>query len=512
MSKHNRHKTKNFSTASENVSQLKNIPDVVKPSYTEPLTPPTLSLGMEDSSKDPRFDVKSKKVWFPEIVTRSTVWDFFRTTISLPNPSDVLTKLSKAIEEFDSIICDARVKAAYNNRRSGLLSLQWTIDQNGASSRAFKIIKRVFDSLPITDIMSGFMFAPLYGYNVAEVTWEAENNLIVPKKIESKAARWFVYSDMNELRFKTKVNMVQGEPLPPRKFLVTRYHPRYDDPYAGREAIANAVYWPVIFRHMAMEFAVQFLEKYACPWLDVTIESDKEEEQKTEIANIIQNTYNQGVIVHNKDTVIQAMEIGSHKGVESYEKFIDLMNKEIDMAILGNNLSTEVKGGSFAATRAHMGVRDDIIQEDRRMVEATFNQLIEWVYWYNFNTNEPLPKFKLHKSEPATEERAGIDLICAQMGVKFNKEYFARVYGYNHEDFEIGEPPASKLSGSLPAGGIPTEVDPDGLALQNDLPTKGKDSDPDTEELDIGIESKEAASNPATKQAILRAQAKGYPY
>ena len=511
MSKHNR-KKRNFSIRQEQGVGA-DLPEIIAPTYAEPLAEPTLSMGMEDSSKDPRFQLKSKKPWFPEIVTRSIIWDYFRTTISLPQTSDVLLALGKGIEEFDSIICDARVKAAFNNRRSGLLSLQWTIDQNGASQRPFKYIKKMFDSLPVTEILGELMFAPLYGYNVSEVTWALEEGMIVPKKIEGKAARWFVYSDMNELRLKTKVNMVQGEPLPPRKFLVTRFHPRYDDPYAGREALANAIYWPVIFRHMAMEWSLQFLEKYACPWLDVTLDSDLEDERSTEIANVLRNTSNQGLIVHKRDTEIKAMDIGSTKNIESYVKFIDLMNKEIDMAILGNNLSTEVRGGgSYAATKAHMGVREDIIGEDRRMVESTMNQLIEWIYWYNFNTNEPLPKFKLHKSEPATEERAGIDLICAQMGVKFNKEYFARVYGYNHEDFEIGEPPASKLSGSLPAGGIPTEVDPDGLALQNDLPTKGKDSDPDTEELDIGIESKEAASNPTTKQAILRAQAKGYPY
>jgi phage gp29-like protein len=351
--------------------------------------------------------------------------------------------------------------------------------------------------------MAAMMMAVLYGYQISEIVWDVEDNLIIPKKIESKAARWFVYSDENELRFKTKVNMVQGEPLPPRKFLATRFHPTYDDPYAGREAVFNALYWPVQFRHMLMEFSIQFAEKYGCPWIDISAAAGLESERLNEAAQAIQNSYNQGIIAHYDDVEMKVMDIGGSKNSESYVKLIDLFNKEIDMAILGQNLTTEVKGGSFAASKTHMGVRDDIIQEDRRMIESVMNELIEWIYWYNFNTSENIPKFKMHKSEPATEEKAKIDLALAQMGVKFNKSYFSRTYGINDEDFEIGIPPAVQMSSSLPAGGIPTA---DGLESPEQ-----KQENTNTEDLVVD-EQRDPAVNNSTKNAILRAQSKGYPY
>lgn len=398
------------------------------------------SLASTGSAEfDPRFNVTSRKPYTGEVVTRSLVWDYWRTSLPLPNDSEILKKMGQNIEAVDEILCDARVKAALNNRRSGLNSLKWTLDQNGSPARPFKIINRILDGYPIHDILAEMMMACFYGYNVTEVIWEVKDGLVLPTNLTGKAQRWFAYSDTNELRIKTKANMVQGEPLPPRKFLVTRFHPRYDDPYAGREALFNACYWPVKFRRVIMQWAMQFLEKYGMPWLDVTMEGGLQQDRLTEIVSTIQQTYQDGIVAHPDNTKIIKMDMDDSKTVESYEKWLDVLNREIDMAILGTNLATEVKGGSYAAASAHMSVRDDIVKEDIRMIESTFNQLIEWIAWYNFPADINLPKFKLYRSEPPTKERAEIDTMCAAMGVKLKKEYFARTYGYNEEEFDLTE-------------------------------------------------------------------------
>jgi phage gp29-like protein len=49
---------------------------------------------------------------------------------------------------------------------------------------------------------------------------------------------------------------------------------------------------------------------------------------------------------------------------------------EVAIAILGQNLTTEVKGGLYAAAESHMAVRQDIIYGDKKLVEDTFNELI----------------------------------------------------------------------------------------------------------------------------------------
>jgi phage gp29-like protein len=298
---------------------------------------------------------------------------------------------------------------------------------------------------------------------------------------------------------KTKASMVQGEPLPPRKFLVTRFHPRYDDPYSGREALFNGVYFPVKFRRIIMMWAMQFLEKYGMPWLDVTMEGGLQQDRLTEIVSTIQKTYQDGIIAHPDNTKIEKMDMDDSKSVESYAQWLDVLNREIDMCILGTNLTSEVKGGSFAAATAHMGVRDDIIQEDIRMVEATFNQLIEWIAWFNFPADMDLPKFKLYKSEPPTLERAQIDQATTGMGVKLKKEYFARTYGYNEEEFDLIDPQPT----SVTIGGeeVPVKKSTDGsLSIGPD----------DAKTIqDATIETKDQVSNSQSKDAVVKAQGKG---
>ena len=458
------------------------------------------SIGMTgDSMFDPRFNVTSKIPYLPEISTRAVAWDYWRVQLALPNESEVLKKMGQNIEAVDELLVDARVKAALNNRRAGMGSLQWTLDQNKAPIRAFKLINKILDAQPVNDIMAEMMMACFYGYNVTEVIWEAKDSLILPTNLTGKAQRWFVYSDTNELRIKTKASMVQGEPLPPRKFLVTRFHPRYDDPYAGREALFNACYWPVKFRRVIMQWSMQFLEKYGMPWLDVTMEGGLQQDRLTEIVSTIQKTYQDGIIAHPDNTKIEKMDMDDSKTVENYVKWLDVLNREIDMAILGTNLTTEVKGGSFAATTAHMGVRDDIVQEDIRMVEASFNQLIEWIAWFNFPSDMDLPKFKLYKSEPPTKERAEIDTMTTAMGVKLKKEYYSRTYGYNDEEFDLVEPQATAVT----IGGqeVPVKKSTDGSMSIG----------PEDAKIiqDASIETKDQASNSQTKEAVISQQKKG---
>jgi len=460
--------------------------------------------NVEDTTKDPIFGVTSKSPYMPEIVTRSTVWDYFRTSLLLPSQSEILNALGKNIEEMDQLLTDGRVKAAFNNRRAGTLSLKWSIDQNGAPSRMFKLCQKIFDQYNIYEVISEMLQAPFYGYAVSEVVWEYNAGLYIPTNVTGKAARWFGWSDQNTLRYKTKVEQVQGEVLPPRKFLVTRYHPRYDDPAASREALFNGVYWPVKFRHMIMEYGIQFVEKYGSPWLDVSMEAGLQQDRLQEILDVLQQTYQNGIVAHPETTTVTPIQIGDTKNIQIYSDWLDVMNREIDMTILGNNMSAEIKGGSYAAATALAGVRDDIISEDKRMIETSMNQLIEWIAWYNFTPTTNLPKFKLYKSDPPTQERANIDIMLSKMGIRFKKAYIGRTYGINDDEFDISTPQPLLTPGT--AGPL-VGAEPTTCPVEDGL------SDADTEAItESGIETKDTSSNEDTLASIEKAQSKGYQY
>lgn len=427
-----------------------------KKKYREYFAEPAFLKAQEPTGRDPdinepsqvadkRFQVESQTPYIGEIVNRSNqggVWDYWPTQVAMQNPSKILLGLNQNIEAWDDIIADGRVKAAYNNLRAGILSLQYSVDQNNAPARVYKYVKKCIDMLPVYDCIGAQLMARMFGYAVDEVIWSYDDDerLLIPSNVCSKAQRWFAYDYNNNLRYKNKQNMTLGDPCPPRKFLVTRMHPTYADPYCGQEALANAIYWPVKFRAVIIKYGIDFLDKYGAPWIDASYEANLPTKQKDELLNTLKKSIRHGIILHPDTSEIKPLSMSDSRSVDNYISFLDMLNREIDMAILGNNMSTEIKGGSFAAASALSGIRDDIVQECIRMIETTWNQLIEWICWYNFPHGIEIPKFKMYKNYPATKEQAEICQSLVNQGIKFTKDYYQRTFGLQENEFEIGSP------------------------------------------------------------------------
>jgi phage gp29-like protein len=139
------------------------------------------------------------------------------------------------------------------------------------------------------------------------------------------------------------------------------------------------------------------------------------------------------------DSSVEIQEANKSSSAEVFEKLIDKMNSEISKAILGQTLTTEIgTTGSYAAANTHMAVRQDIIDADKKIVEKTINQLIQWIYEINFSNTE-VPKFELYEPEDVDLTLAQRDKILSESGVKFTKEYFIKAYGLEEEDFDIRE-------------------------------------------------------------------------
>lgn len=70
--------------------------------------------------------------------------------------------------------------------------------------------------------------------------------------------------------------------------------------------------------------------------------------------------------------------------------FLNWLNTEMAIAILGQNLSTEVSGGSFAAAITHAAVEDQIVEDDIDwMAEQLNDQFVYWLVRINFPALDP---------------------------------------------------------------------------------------------------------------------------
>lgn len=86
------------------------------------------------------------------------------------------------------------------------------------------------------------------------------------------------------------------------------------------------------------------------------------------------------------------------KNYETFGAQIDAANTGIAIAVLGQNLTTEVQGGSYAAAQVHQRVADYLRRADAECLSTTLRtQVLTWWAAYNFGDPAvaPWPRWKI---------------------------------------------------------------------------------------------------------------------
>jgi len=384
------------------------------------------------------FSDKTTRPLSDEIATRQRSIDFYSLGMYLPNPDPVLKKMGKDIKVYTELMSDGHLGGCVTSRKSGVKSLEWEIDRGKAKSRQAKFVADIFKDLPVKDIVGEMMNAPQFGYQPLEVIWQRINKAIVPSNVIGKPQSWFVFSEDNELRFRTKENW-NGEPLPDKKFLLARHEPTYENPYGF--PVLSRCFWPVTFKKGGFKFWVVFAEKYGMPFLWGKLPRGLEQKEYDSLADILENMIKDAIAVTPDDASVEMLTVEGKASGDIYSKLIEACRTEISIAELGQNLTTQVTGGSYAATESHMQVRKDIRDDDKGIVEDSFNTLIRWTAEYNFSERVELSKFIMYEEEDVDEPLAVRDELLARAGVKLTPQYYQREYGFQEGDIaSVGSP------------------------------------------------------------------------
>ena len=390
-----------------------------------------------DKPLEKMAEADTSKTISEAIATRQNSFEFFNSIMdALPNPDPVLQKMHKSIEVYEDLMFDSRVSACVGSRKSKIISMEWQVVGDKTPEAEIEFYNEIFENLNLEDTITEMLDAAFFGYKPFEIIWGESNGKIIPVEFVGKPPRWFVYDENNQFRFLTKTNMIEGVLVPENRFIVCRKNPTYDNPY-GKPAL-SACFWPVSFRKSGLKFWTIFLEKYGMPFLKATAEAGASAARMAEVADMLNDMVTDAIAVVPDGYNLEIVESVQGKSGDGMHKvYIDMMNLEIAMAILGTNLTTEVQGGSFAASQSHMDVRDDIIGSDKKMVESSFNELIKIIHGFNFTTEAP--EFKLFSEEKANLEQAELDVKLYQTGVRFTREHYIKKYNLNETDFEITE-------------------------------------------------------------------------
>ncbi len=378
--------------------------------------------------------------------SRSRTWDLAGALSNyLPDPDEVLRSQGKDVQVYRSLLNDAHVGAVVDSRKAGVETLEWMIEKGKANSRRYRFIQDIFDGLKVDRIITDILEAPLFGFAPLEIMWTQKDGMIVPADFVGKPAEWFRFSMENELLFLSKEN-TNGEPVPQFKFVTAQHDPTYQNPYGKR--VLSRCFWPVTFKRGGYKFWAIFCEKYGMPLLVGKYPPGTDEDKTNEMLDMLQNMIQDACAVIPEGSSVEVVEAaaGGGGGARAYREFLSFGNMEISKAVLGQTLTTEMQSsGSYAAAQTHFAVRSEIVDSDKKIVQAAMNELIDNICELNFGTDEPRPTFKLYEEKDVQKDRAERDKTLAETGVRFTKKYFQREYDLDEGDFELGDP--------APAGG-----------------------------------------------------------
>jgi len=379
-----------------------------------------------------------------EIAVRSRSIDYYAVgSLYLPNPDPVLKAQGKDIQVYSDLLIDDRVSGSMTNRFNATLALDWQIDTGTkARSRQAKAVEEIFGRLSLNRIMGEILQARAFGYAPLEVIWGQRDGLSVPVDLVGKPQRWFVFGQANELRFRSRDRLTDGEELPPRKFLCPVNEAGYNNPYGL--GLNSRCFWPVAFKKGGWRFWIQFSEKYGQVWPIGKLPRTATTEQINEMLDILSRMIQDGVSVIPDDGSVDFMESGT-KGATSalYKDIIAEANNAISTVWLGHAGAGESVPGELGGKDVAAGVRDDLRDSDKSLVEETLNQLIDWICEVNWNTAEGAPRFSLWEEEEVDGKQAARDKDLTESlqrsGLKLTREYYLREY--NLEDGDIEDAP-----------------------------------------------------------------------
>ncbi len=386
-----------------------------------------------------------------EIATRQRSIDFYSIGMYLPNPDPVLKKMGKDISIYKELRSDPIVHGCITSRKAGVKKLSWEIDRGKAKSRQAKYLTDAVTALPVDRIITQMLNAPLYGYQVLEVMWDEMT--WTPADVVAKPQQWFVFDENNMLRFRTKKDMFLGEELPEKKFIVVTHDAEYENPYGF--PILSTCFWPVTFRKGGYKFWITFTEKFGMPFIVGKQPRGTNQEETEKFADMLEQMVQDAIAVIPDDASVEIPETKNTGSADLYDKLITACKGEISVALLGHSGGAISTPGKLGGEDQAVGVRQDIVDGDKKIPEEGFNTLISWIAEYNFSERVELPKFCLYAEEDVDLDQATRDETLSRAGVTLSATYYQREYGFEEGDIvSVSARPSSSLGG-LP--GLPQQ-------------------------------------------------------
>jgi phage gp29-like protein len=428
----------------------------------------------------------SKKPVIDEVATIRKDIDVFAGYLTrLENPDPILRTeaAGKGLKLYDEVDRDAHAGSVLQTRYLAVVGKEWDVvpaesakspgrpSTNSKEKAVADFVSSVLENCNFDQARGELLQGILYGVYVCEIIWTVKENAVVIKRLIGKHPRRFTFTPDREMRLLTLQNMIDGEALPPMKFINFTFGDS-DNPFG--KGLGRRLWWAVWFKKHGIKYWAVFLEKFGMPTaVGKYPPSTTTPEQKKTLLDAIDAIQSETGITIPNDMAIEFLE--AHRaGTVTHESFETFMDRQISKAVLGQTATTEGTAGKLGNEKAQEEVRKDILEADADLLDACLNEtLIRWIVDYNFPGVTEYPKLKTFASpKPDLDKQSEIDERNVKAGVKIPMRYFYETYGYpvpeKGEEIAVASAPANTqvAAGDKPEFAEGADFTPEQQALE----------------------------------------------
>lgn len=341
---------------------------------------------------DPAFGPPGDPLTLPqtkphaEVVFRTIPLVVIQNAWSVQEARDALAqhmmgRFERSAQLCDSTLGDDRVMATLGSRRAGLFGRDLRFRAANDSAAAKEVLEAWQAHWPefAGDSSLGLMsdYEVLMGWADAQLVWDTSGTVWKPYM-----RHWHPRYEYWNWGVRKMVALSQDGSIPViggnGKWV---HHSRFGTERCWIRGAIRAIAEPFLGRHWSRRDWLRWSEIHGLPTVLAETPMAADPGERSQFVNQVANRGSESVVLIGKGVdehnsynlrLLEAETLGW----EGFAGLIDHCDMAIVLALLFQNLTTEVKGGSFAATSAHMDIRDSGIQDDNAAWRATLHDQV----------------------------------------------------------------------------------------------------------------------------------------
>jgi len=267
------------------------------------------------------------------------------------------------------------------------------------------------------------------GIAVSEIMWSFDGGHIAVEDIRSRHQKRFFWDSLDDsFKVRTKESP-EGILLPANKFIVHKYKARSGHP--SRAGVLRVVAWMYLFKNYDIKDWVSFAEVYGLPLRLGKYQPGASDADKTALMQALIQIGADAAGIIPDGTSIDFITTEKTSSTDLYERLARYCDEQISKAILGQTLTSDSGGGSYAQSKTHNEVRHDLTAADCKALAATLRRdLIRPLVLFEFGEDKRAPyiRFDFEESEDLEQLATILGTLIEKTGLKVPTSYIYKKF------------------------------------------------------------------------------------